>query len=481
MAFSVSIKRKLFFTTFFVFVILFMSGRAILAQVPANIRIGIITPNEGSQYRSATAVSFTVKGNYQVIDLSSPIPGDNLIGTPREGESWQVYYLPTGMQIYQNGQPLKITSGPVVVKEVNHDNADRVSLVSYSVGATITPIGRNYRGNMEFRLSGNSLTTVNELPTEEYLYGVVPREMSYSWPLEALKAQAVAARTYTAANYSKRAVEGFNLLDTPYDQAYGGISVEGENSSRAVRETAGQIILYKGAPISAVYHSNSGGHTENNENVWTGPALDYLRGKEDIYSTTNGYANWSFTTDLDNVKNQLQLSGSQIGSIQSIQLEKYSSGRVENVIITDINGNNISMTGTAFGHLFNPKFYATINNTSFMSNFFAVNIENVTTPSYSVLNGTGEITVVNGSQLYSISEDGNTSVLNGSEKKFFVIDAQDNSSHSKIPYGSIVFQGHGWGHGVGMSQWGAYEMAKQGKGYLDILKFYYTGVEVTGN
>jgi len=281
-----------------------------MAQVPDTVRVGIITPNEGSLCRNATAVSFMVKGNYQVIDMSSPIPGDNLIGAPREGDSWQVYYLPTGMQIYQNGQPLKITSGPIVVKEVYHGSGNRVALVNYNVGTAITDIGSNYRGNMEFRLSGSSLTAVNELPTEEYLYGVVPREMSNSWPLEALKAQAVAARTYTVANFSKRAAEGFNMLDTKYDQAYGGINVEGENASQAVRETAGQVILYNSAPIRAVYHSNSGGHTEDNENVWTGPAFAYLRGKDDIYSTKNGYANWSITTTIDDVRNKLLQSGS---------------------------------------------------------------------------------------------------------------------------------------------------------------------------
>lgn len=476
MACSVNVKRKLLIIL--VLVLVFLTQGQAVAQVPTSIRVGIISSNVGSLYRNATAISFTVKGSYQVLDLSSPIPGDNLIGTPKEGESWQVYYLPTGMQIYQNGQPLKITSGPVAVKEVAHDNGNRVSLVNYTVGTAITTIGKSYRGTMEFRLSGNSLTAVNELPTEEYLYGVVPREMSNSWPIEALKAQAIAARTYTTANYGKRTAEGFNMLDTPSDQAYGGANAEGENASQAVRETAGQVILYKGIPISAVYHSNSGGHTEDNENVWGGTAFDYLRGKDDISSTKNGYANWNFTTTIDDVRNKLVQFGSQIGPIALIQLEKYNSGRVKNVIITDINGNTTTKSGSAFGQMFNPKFYTTINNTSFLSNFFEVKMDKVINPSYSVLNGAGQTTIVDGSQLNGVSEDGTIAVLNGSNNTFFVQDDQGVSSFNKAATGSIEFQGHGWGHGVGMSQWGAYEMAKEGKGYMDILKFYYTGVEI---
>lgn len=174
-------------------------------------------------------------------------------------------------------------------------------------------------------------------------------------------------------------------------------------------------------------------------------------------------------------------SGSQIGPIASIQLDKYLSGRVKTVMITDVSGNNITKTGSAFGQMFNPKFYTTINNTSFMSNFFDVKMDKVVNPSYSVLNGDGQTTTVDGSQLYGVTEDGSVNVLNGSNNTFSIQDAQGSSSCTKAATGSIVFEGHGWGHGVGMSQWGAYQMAVEGQGYLDILKFYYTGVDVTAN
>lgn len=444
------------------------------AQVPDKVRVGLITSNPASQYRNASAVTFSVKGNYRVLDLAA-IPGENIIGTPAEGESWQVYYLPSGLQVYKNGESLRITSGPVVVSEVSHEAANYVSLDNYTTDGAGKPIGKKYRANMEFRNNGSSVSAINELPLDEYLYGVVPREMSDNWPLEALKAQALAARSYTVANYPKRAAEGFNLLDTPADQAYGGLNSEGANSTRAVKETSGKIILFNGQPISTVYHSTSGGHTEDNENVWSGNPVAYLRGKPDPYSIKRGLCNWTFTTTVDDISIKL---GSGTAPISSIKLEKYNSGRVKTVIITDINGNTIIKSGSEFGKLFNPKFYTYVNETSFMSNFFDVKMDQVSTPSYTVLNGTGQKAAVTGSALYAVSDVGTVEALNGNAGDFYVISSGGLSSYSKAATGTIVFEGHGWGHGVGMSQWGAYEMASQGKTCEEIIKFYYTGVEI---
>jgi len=451
------------------------------AQVPEKVRVGIVTTNTGSLYKNGNAVSFAVKGGYQLIDLAA-IPGDDLIGTVAEGEAWQVFSLPGGIQISKNGQPLdKIYTGPVVVREIAHNAANRVSLVNYTASGVVTSIGRWYRGNMEFRTTDSYLVAVNELPTEEYLYGVVGSELNNSWPLEALKAQAVAARTYTVYKKDKRIIEGFNILDTTSDQAYKGASWEGERVIRAVQETTGQIILYNGAAIDAIYHSVSGGHTEDSENVWIS-ALPYLRGKPDPYSTTRGLSNWSYTTTMDDIRNKLVMDGSQVGPIKSFQLEKLPSGRVRNVIITDINGNTITKSGNAFGKLFNPGFKTEKegNGKRFMSRFFDINLEQVTNPAFSVLNGRGEKASSEAVSLYGVSDDGSVGILNGSNADFFVLNESGVSTLGKAATGIVVFEGHGWGHGVGMSQYGAYEMAEQGKTYRDILTFYYTGVEISG-
>ncbi len=450
-----------------------------LAKIPEKVRVGIITSNSASAYRNAASITFSVKGSYQVVDLGA-IPGGEVIGTPADGEQWQVYYLPSGVQVYQNGNVQEITTGPVMVREVTHSSDNRLYLAGYTnLEGTSTNIGKWYRGNMEFRNSGSALTAINDLPMDEYLYGVVPREMSNSWPLEALKAQAIAARTYAVANYNKRIVEGFNLLDTQYDQAYGGFNSEGANATRAVDETSGEIIVYDGRPISAVYHSTSGGHTEDNDNVWGTDPVPYLRGKPDPYSTSHGYANWTYTTTMDDIRNRVIQAGHTVGPISSFKLDKFPSGRVKFVMITDISGNTITMTGTAFGQMFNPGFYTYLSNTNFMSRFFDVRTDQVTKPSYYVQNGSGQKVPVDGTKLYGLTDEGNAAVLNGTGAEFYATDANGTSAYSKSAAGMVVFEGHGWGHGVGMSQWGAYEMAKQGKDYRDILTFYYTGVEIT--
>lgn len=447
--------------------------------IPEKVRVGIITTNSGSQYRNATSVTFTVRGKYELIDLSA-IPGTGLVGTPQETETWQIFHLSSGIQLYKDGQPVKITKGPVVVRELNHNSSNQIFLKDYSVNGKINSIGRWYRADIEFRSLSSSLLAVNELPLDEYLCGVVPREMSNSWPLEALKAQAVAARTFIVANYNKRIVEGFNVLDSPNDQAYGGFSSEGARSTTAVHDTTGQIITYNEEPISAVYHSNSGGHTEDNENVWGGKPLDYLRGKEDPYSTKHGLANWSYSATTDQTRQKLLGAGLQLEEISSITLDKYRSGRVKTVIIKDVNGNTITRTGKQFGYLFNPGFYTSVNANSFMSNFFDIKTDVNSSQTYSVLDGSGKVTELSGGTVFGVSADGTIEMLNKGENTFYAAGNTEMTPINKTASGNVKFTGHGWGHGAGMSQWGAYEMAVQGKSYVEILNFYYSGVEISG-
>lgn len=476
--------RRLLRSALFILTIIFLNAVlsdqtvASAVTIPEKVRVGIITTNSGSQFRNASAVTFAVRGKYEIVDLSA-IPGTDLIGNPLDGENWQVFYLSSGVQLYKDGQPVKITTGPVIIRQLNQDSSNQIFLKDYSVSGSIKSIGRWYRGNIEFRSSGNSLLTVNELPLEDYLCGVVPREMSNSWPLEALKAQAVAARTFIVTNYNKRIVEGFNVLDSPNDQAYGGFSCEGTRSTSAVLDTRGQIVTYDGAPISAVYHSNSGGYTEDNENVWGGKPLDYLRGKEDPYSKKNGLANWSYSATTEQIRQKLLGAGLQIEAISSISLDKYPSGRVKTVIIKDVSGNTITRTGKQFGYLFNPGFYTNVNAASFMSNFFEIKTDLNSDETYAVQDGSGKVTELSGGTVFGISADGTMEMVNQGSNTFYAAGEAEMVSINKTSSGNVKFIGHGWGHGAGMSQWGAYEMASQGKSYTDILKFYYSGVEIS--
>ncbi len=116
---------------------------------------------------------------------------------------------------------------------------------------------------------GLGLTVINDIPLEKYLQGVVPAEMPSSWAHDAHKAQAIAARSYALANLGKRAKFGYDLKDTPEDQAYGGASAETSNTNDAVYETEGIVLIYDGKIIPAFYSASAGGKTRSSGQVWT--------------------------------------------------------------------------------------------------------------------------------------------------------------------------------------------------------------------
>jgi stage II sporulation protein D len=159
---------------------------------------------------------------------------------------------------------------------------------------TVTPddwgqTGR-YHGQIRVVHTTSGFLMINKLSMENYLRGVVPHEMSTGWPIEALKAQACAARSY--AERSRNPGEAFDVYCTTRDQAYSGARVEHADTDAAVSATARVVPTYAGAPISAFYFSSSGGHTENIENVWQTAAVPYLKGVDDPYDTYATYHFW---------------------------------------------------------------------------------------------------------------------------------------------------------------------------------------------
>ncbi|HEX8293922.1 MAG TPA: SpoIID/LytB domain-containing protein, partial [Pyrinomonadaceae bacterium] len=159
-----------------------------------------------------------------------------------------------------------------------------------------------YRGCLEvFANTKGTLTVVNVVPLEEYVRGVVPNELSPGgWPeLEALKAQAVAARTYAVSNLGRFAAQGYDLTPDTRSQVYGGLSTEHPLSDRAVAETRGRILTYRGAPVNALYTSTCGGRTEDGENIFGGAPVGYLRGRECALEAAHRFASVSVRTSRE--------------------------------------------------------------------------------------------------------------------------------------------------------------------------------------
>lgn len=184
---------------------------------------------------------------------------------------------------------------PYVIKAHGNKIAIKINNKFYDLGTNYIKISTDdtkqfvstknkwYRGELIVYNYNKRLTVINRLPIELYLLGVVPAEMPTSWNIEAHKAQAIAARSYAVANLNKRGSKGYDLVDTPLDQAYGGASAENKKTNQAVVDTKGVVITYKGKVVPAYYHSSSGGKTQNSGAAWAKnvPYLHSVKGYDD--------------------------------------------------------------------------------------------------------------------------------------------------------------------------------------------------------
>ncbi|MEH2056427.1 MAG: SpoIID/LytB domain-containing protein [Nostoc sp.] len=266
---------------------------------------------------------------------------------------------------------------------------------------------RWYRGRTLVVPTDKGLTAVNWVDDQEYLYSVLGGEMDASWPQEALKAQAIAARTYALYEREKqRNNPVYDLGNTPDRwQIYKGVISEAPSTYAAVDSTLGQVLTYKNQIILSVFHACSGGHTENVEDVW-GSNEPYLRAVQD-YDQNISECNWVKTFSPSEISAKFP----EVGNVKDMIPETYSPFR--SVKVLKIVGNR------------------------------------------------------------------GTKVLQGEEVRTALKLKSTRFTVTKGADGSFVLQGLGYGHALGMSQWGAYNLARQGVNHLQILGHYYQGVALT--
>ncbi len=324
-----------------------------------------------------------------------------------------------------------------------------------------------YRGKFEVRCFDDKVTVINIINTEEYLASVLGREMSASWPVEALKAQAVCARNFAIKNLGKHSSYGFDICATQDCQVYGGTASEGERTWQAVKETEGVLVTYQGKVVPLFYFSCDGGYTENSENVWVS-AEGYLRGKKDIYENPKyaTYYDWSVTYTKGEIENILETRRIEIGSLVDIRIDEMSenNGVIKLTFVGTEGEKTVTKTSTRTVLSLKSQAY-TIEKHANVPTTETVP-ETVT---YHALTSEG-IKVVTNPQ-YALTG-------NGLEEMVY------ETIEVEVPtegYASYTFNGHGWGHLVGMSQWGAYSMAVEGYTYKDILNFYFTDIEIKEN
>lgn len=342
--------------------------------------------------------------------------------------------------------------------------APSTSAVTLTSASVIEYNDTGYRGTFELNCDGYAINVINIVNTEDYLASLLGKEMSVTWPIEALKAQAVCARNYAMTIGGKHASYGFDICNTQHCQVYGGVKSEADSTRRAVEETRGVIVTYQGEVVPLYYFSCDGGYTEDSENVWV-TALGYLRGKEDIYENPDFAAryNWSVTYTKAEIENILNSKGMGVGELYDIRVDELSrnNGVIKLTFVGTLGEKSVTKTQTRTVLSLYSQAYEIEKNTD------APVIEEIPeVVTQYVLTADG-VTMVTNPQ-YAMTGEGVKEISYGTTI------VQKEVEY----YDSYTFMGHGWGHLVGMSQWGAFSMAVSGYTYEDILNFYFTDIMI---
>lgn len=398
---------------------------------------------------------------------------------------------------------------------------------------------RTYRGNMELSNLRGSLAVINVVSLEQYLYAVVGGEVSSSWPDEALKAQAVAARSYAMAQGNR--FEVANVVDSTLSQVYNGIGSEAPVIIKAVDATAGEVLMSGGKVVEAVFSSNSGGVTSDPSEVWGngGDAFASVSSKEDVAATAtakkwyylllaNGISGYAREDNIKLTGNKtaagldiatattkdvnvrplpaVESSVSAVGKLNpgenavvldkvyesgsyswikgpytSAELLKSLQGKTTSTLPSSILNLQVTQRGPsgraiqvkANGQALDVK-YPDMFRSAFNglpSTLFDI----VPAGSYTVLGADGATSTIGSSQSAGVLSASGKVNVNGSGT---VVMGRDSSARAITNSSGFLFIGQGYGHGLGMSQWGVKGMADGGYDYKQILQHYYQNVTI---
>ncbi len=290
--------------------------------------------------------------------------------------------------------------------------------VASAAGGCASPLAPSRGEPVRVGQMKNEELHLREIPLERYVAGVLEKEVHESWPREALKAQAVAARTYVLYRKQKPRDAQFDVLADTSDQVFESDEGHAKSVVRAVLETEGETLEHDGKIFQTFFHSCCGGKSERATRVWPGVhAEPVLQLHDDPYCSSCPPARWTFRIPRSDLESRLREAGREVPEGWRFSVsDRDESGRVLSVAVSapGPKPRGFTLTGAAFRAAVG---YANVKSTLFE-----------------------------------------------------VIDEGDN----------IVFEGRGAGHGVGLCQWGAKAMAEQGKSYREILEFYYPGAEIAG-
>ena len=331
-------------------------------------------------------------GNYSLINLHA----NTLIGDFKNREKLFFQNVNGLVRVEKDGATLGAYTGPI-------------SLKTKTDKETVSLNNKWYKGGLIIFTNGskNELTVVNNLDIEDYLLSVVPSEIPSSWNVEALKAQAIAARSYSYGYLGRRKEKGYDLESTIEDQVYLGISSEKPSTTKAVKETSGiTLVDSENKPLIALYHSSGGGYTDSIENLWNEKPSAYIQPRPD-YDDNSPYFKWFRNYTIQEVNDLLR--GLGINEVKKIKI--------------------ISRT--------------------FSNRVKWIKIEGAV----------------------------NSVVIRGEEFRRY-LKLPSSKFNFALENGQVKFAGRGYGHGLGMSQWGAKSLAEHGITFDQILRHYYPGAKM---
>ncbi len=354
-------------------------------QEPKTVLVRIAVFQDLNEFK------LSIKGEFQIVELST----GRILFTAKNLNESVVKNLPDGIQIgSQKYSESKITITPLYE-------------------ATIYINRQRFRGIMNVvRIPEKGLLVINVVDLEDYVKGVLYHEVSPRWPIAALKAQAVAARTYAFYRMESSKDKDFDLTNDIYSQVYGGKNSERYRTNLAVEETRKKVLTFQGKILPAYFHAACAGHTEDVSELWKEDLLP-LKGVKCPFCVNSPHYRWKKNFRLKDVQDKLNSRGYNIGLIEKISvLERNRSGRIRQLKITTRDGHTVMISGKDFREIIGPN------------------------------------------------------------------DIRSNN-YEVIMFGYYFdLLGYGWGHGVGLCQWGAFEMAREHYKYEDILKFYYPGTMI---
>ena len=364
-----------------VIILVIISTANCYAQPPRNIRVAIA--------QDASFLRLKIVGFYTILDSNNKV-----LSSGRK--------LNTTVTAYKDG---------ILIGNIK-SNSNRFFIKAQDAEAIVIN-GRRFRGNFEFIKKNNlHLLVINYVHLDDYIKGILYHEASHYWPQEALKAQAIACRSYAVYQMKENKLKDFDVTSDIYSQVYGGMTSERYRTNRAVDDTKGYLLTYNGEIFPAYYHATCAGNTEDASLLWS-MDIPPLKGVSCSFCKDSPHFNWHYVLSVDEIKEKFVAASYKIGNIKDILiLGRDKSGRITNLQMYS-DKEEIKISAKDFRNIIGPNIIRSTN--------FTVNVIK----------------------------------------------------------GDVVFEGLGWGHGVGLCQWGAYFMAKQGYKYPDILKYYYPRSEVS--